>query len=91
MAGAVRDGAVSLSDVGAALIWVGRVNNGPAHPMSPYRDYDNDDNANGIEDGAEYDRTPNGEISGPPDGAISLSDVGVILAQVGDNCAAAPN
>jgi N-acetylneuraminic acid mutarotase len=91
LAGAARDGAVSLSDVGAALIWVGRVNNGAAHPNPPYRDYDNDDNTNGIEDGAEYDRTPNGQISGPPDGAISLTDVGVILAQVGDNCVAAPN
>jgi hypothetical protein len=89
LAGAARNGAVSLSDVGAALSWVGRVNNGP--PDGSGHDYDNDTNTNGVEDGAEYDRTPNGEISGPPSGAISLQDVGVVLAQVGDNCAAAPN
>jgi hypothetical protein len=91
MSGAVRDGAVSLSDVSAALAWVGRVNNGAPGPGPDFRDYDDDDNINGVEDGAEYDRTPNGQISGPPDGAISLTDVGVILAQVGDNCNAAPN
>lgn len=93
MAGAARNGAVSLADVGAALSWVGRVNNGP--PDTSGHDYDDDTNANGVEDGAEYDRTPAGmplgTLSGPPNGAISLQDVGVILNQVGDSCTAAPN
>jgi hypothetical protein len=89
MAGSVRNGAVSLSDVGAALTWVGATNNGGSNVNG--RDYDNDDNGNGVEDGAEYDRTPAGAISGPPNGAVSLSDVGVVLNQVGDNCTAAPN
>jgi hypothetical protein len=88
MAGAARSGSVSLSDVGAALPWIGRTNNGPP---AGGRDYDDDVNANGVEDGAEYDRTPAGAVSGPPDGAISLQDVGVILTQVGDSCMAAPN
>jgi hypothetical protein len=88
-AGAARSGAVALTDVGAALAWVGAADGGGPNP--DLRDYDDDDNANGVEDGAEYDRTPNGEISGPPNGAVSLSDVGVILAQVGDSCVAAPN
>ena len=61
-----------------------------AQDSSSHR-HDNDSNGNGIEDGSEYDRTPNGQISGPPNGAVSLSDVGVILNQVGDNCTAAPN
>jgi hypothetical protein len=87
--GGARNGAVALTDVGAALTWVGAVNGGM--PNVNGRDYDDDSNTNGVDDGAEYDRTPNGEISGPPNGAISLQDVGVILAQVGDSCLAAPN
>jgi hypothetical protein len=87
--GGARNGAVALTDVGAALIWVGATDGGVPNPNG--RDYDDDSNANGVDDGAEYDRTPNGEISGPPNGAVSLSDVGVILAQVGDSCIAAPN
>jgi subtilisin family serine protease len=84
----MRDGAVSLSDVGATLAWVGRtIFNGTGGG----RNYVHDTNANGVPDGAEYDRTPGGQISGPPDGAVSLTDVGVVLAQVGDNCAGLPN
>jgi hypothetical protein len=86
MAGAARNGAVSLSDVGAALTWVGTTDGGG--PNGNGRDYDNDSNTNTIDDGAEYDRTPAGAISGPPNGSVSLSDVGVILNQVGDNCTA---
>jgi hypothetical protein len=79
-----RNLAVSLSDVGAALVWVGTVNNGGTNVNG--RDYDNDANSNGVEDGVEYDRSPAGAVSGPPSGAVSLQDVGVILAQVGDTC-----
>jgi hypothetical protein len=88
-ASGVRNGAVTLGDVGAALFWVGAVYQGPPTPNGV--DYDNDDNGNSILDGIEYDRIPNGQISGPPSGAVSLQDVGVILAQVGDSCLAAPN
>ena len=59
-AAGVRNGAVTLGDVGAALAWVGRVNNGP--PDGSGHDYDDDNNANGVEDGAEYDRSPAGAI-----------------------------
>lgn len=89
MAGAARNGAVALTDVGATLSWVGTVNN--AGPNGSGRDYDDDTNGNGIEDGSEYDRTPGGQISGPPSGAVALADVAVILNQVGDSCVAAPN
>jgi hypothetical protein len=65
------------------------VNNSGPNPGG--RDYDDDANTNGVEDGVEYDRTTSGAVSGPPNGAVSLSDVGVILQQVGDNCTAAPN
>jgi hypothetical protein len=89
LAGAARSGAGARVDVGAVLSWVGPVTN--AGPNGSGRDYDDDNNGNGVEDGSEYDRTPNGQISGPPNGAVSLSDVGVILNQVGDSCTAAPN
>ena len=81
-----RNGAVNLIDVQAALAWVGRANNGPPGPDG--RDYDSDVNANTVEDGAEYDRTPGAVvgISAGPSGAVSLQDVQVALAQVGDAC-----
>jgi hypothetical protein len=92
-AGAARNGAVTLTDVGATLDWVGRT---PANGTDGGgRNYTHDNNANGILDGAEYDRipagSPEGTLSGPPNGAISMSDVGVVLIQVGDNCTGAPN
>jgi hypothetical protein len=88
-AAGVRNGAVSLTDVGAALEWVGRTFGNGIDAEG--HNYLFDTNGNSIIDGREYDRTPNGQISGPPNGAVSLSDVGVILAQVGDSCTAAPN
>jgi hypothetical protein len=89
----VRNKAVSLVDVGAVLYFVGIVDDGMANPNG--YDYDSDFNANGVDDGAEYDRTPSMIMgqpwrSGPPNGAVSLMDVGVALAQVGTNCTAAP-
>jgi hypothetical protein len=89
----VRNKAVTLVDVGAVLYFVGAVNNGMPNPGG--YDYDSDFNTNSIEDGAEYDRTPSMIMgqpwrSGPPNGAVSLADVGIALAQVGTNCSAAP-
>jgi hypothetical protein len=111
-ANGVRNGAVTLADVGATLFYVGAVND--RGPNAGGVDYDSDKGmwtdtmpangavdpgeiqaGNGVEDGAEYDRTPAGEppgaLSGPPNGAVSLQDVGVVLSQVGHSCAAAPN
>jgi len=81
-----RNGAITLADASAALSWVGRFNNGP--PGGDGRDYDADVNENGVEDGAEYDRGPGSGpgLSGPPSGAVTLADVSVILAQIGDAC-----
>jgi hypothetical protein len=50
-----------------------------------------DNNANGVPDGSEYDRVAAASFSGPPNGAITIADVGVVLAQVGHSCLAAPN
>jgi hypothetical protein len=53
--------------------------------------YDSDLNENGVPDGREYDRSASsvaGEPwrSGPPNGAVTLSDVLVGWAQVGTRC-----
>lgn len=59
-------------------------------------DYDNDLNANGREDGAEYDRTVSLDPTNKPwqtrapNGAVSLQDVQIVLAWVGHSCIAAP-
>jgi hypothetical protein len=91
--GSTKNKGINLGDVGAALSWVGRTaTNGTGVDG---RNYNQDNNANGVLDGKEYDRVPAGvplgTLSGPPNGAVSLHDVGALLAQVGHNCAPAPN
>jgi hypothetical protein len=88
-----RNKAISLQDVGAILSYVGAVNN--REPNLAGYDYDSDFNSNSLEDGSEYDRTPSLNPakpwrSGAPNGAVSLQDVGVALAQVGANCGSPP-
>jgi hypothetical protein len=39
---------------------------------------------------AGYDRTPNGMLSGPPDGAIGVQDISRAVAQFGHSCLAPP-
>jgi Zn-dependent metalloprotease len=83
----VRNKAVTLADVGVVLAYVGRTDSNPA--------YTQDNNADGIADGQQLDRTSSTDPSkpwqsGPPNGAISLFDVGVALAQVGHSCAGPP-
>jgi hypothetical protein len=88
-----KNKAISLFDVSATLAWVGRTTTNGTDAGG--HNYTHDTNANGVQDGTEYDRTPAGDplgtLSGPPNGAISLHDVGVVLAQVGHSCAAPPN
>jgi hypothetical protein len=80
---AAKNGVVSLQDVGVVLAYVGRTSSNSA--------YVGDNNADGAPDGTQLDRTPSANSSkpwrsGPPSGAISLQDVGVVLAQVGHSC-----
>jgi hypothetical protein len=84
-ASASRNNVVSLQDVAVVLSYVGRT------ASNAY--YTGDNNSDGIDDGKQLDRTPSivpGQLwrSGAPNGAISLQDVGVALAQVGHNCSA---
>jgi hypothetical protein len=79
----IRNKQVALVDLGVVLSYVGRSVNDP--------DYQADRNADGIADGRQMDRTPGpGNNEGPPNGAVTLQDVLVILDHVGDNCAGTP-
>ena len=83
----VRNNGVSLQDVGTVLAYVGRTAANPA--------YTQDNNGDGIADGQQLDRTASAAPSklwrsGPPNGGISLQDVGVALAQVGSACQPPP-
>lgn len=85
-----RNKIITLQDVGAVLAYVGTSDDGA--PNAGGVDYDSDLNANGVEDGREYDRTPSayGALpwrSGAPNGAVTIQDLGVVLAQVGTACA----
>ncbi len=89
----IRNHIVTIGDVIAILYYVGTADGGP--PNAAGVSYNTDLNSNGIPDGREYDRTAGGFAdqpwrSGPPSGAVSIGDAIVDLAQVGDNCTAAP-
>lgn len=88
-----KDRAVSLGDVLAVLFYAGTSDNGG--PNANWVDYDSDKNGDTVEDGTDYDRTasaaPNPPWNaGPPDGAISLTDLLAALAQVSLHCTGAP-
>jgi sugar lactone lactonase YvrE len=85
-----RNRAVTIQDVIAIVSYIGTADNGPANMNGV--NYDTDYNGNTAKDGREYDRTPSttpGEPwrSGPPNGAVTIQDALVALAQVGDACA----
>ena len=89
----VRDRTITLTgDVLAVLKFVGSNAASPNTPNAFGATYGSDLNANGTQDGAEYDRTASANPAmlwrtGPPDGAISLSgDVLPVLKSVGDAC-----
>jgi hypothetical protein len=85
--------AVALTDASSILYYVGTIDGGVINTNGV--DYDTDWNGNTVDDGREYDRTPSADQSkkwrsGPPNGAVSLQDVSVALAQAGDSCAPPP-
>ena len=84
-----KDHVVNLQDVVGVLKYVGTSNNGPVNAGGV--DYDSDKNSDTTKDGVDYDRSP-GPLpnppwdAGPPDGAVNLQDVVMILHQVGLDC-----
>ena len=90
---ATRNRAISIADLIAILYYVGTSDRGGMNANRVA--YNTDLNNNGVPDGREYDRTGSTDLSkpwssGPPNGAVSLADVIIVLAQVGTNCASAP-
>jgi len=96
----VKNQAINLGDVLAVLFYVGTAEN---HGMNANGvDYDSvkgscDVNGDTVadEEGLCFDRTAGPELNppwdaGPPDGAISISDVLTAVAQVGLNCGGPP-
>lgn len=88
-----RNKAVTLSDVSAVLFYVGTKDG--QGPNVRGVSYNTDLNGDDVPDGIEYDRAPSSNPakrwrSRAPDGAVTLSDVAVDLAQVGDSCQAPP-
>jgi hypothetical protein len=84
-----RNGAITIADAIAALPWIGTSTGGP--PNVSGRQYSTDTNANGVPDGAEYDRSPSMIAgmpwrSGPPNGAVSIADALVVVNSIGDHC-----
>jgi hypothetical protein len=87
-----RNQAVNLQDVVGVLKYVGTADNGPSNGKV---DYDSDKNQDGREDGVDYDRSPSPapnppKDAGPPNGAVNLQDVVVVLNQVGLDCSGPP-
>ena len=85
-----RDPIVNIADVIAVLFYVGTAT-GRHLPNANGVLYDTDLNANGVPDGQEYDRTPAGDgsrlwLTGPPNGAVTISDAVAALGQLGDAC-----
>ncbi len=91
MATGLRTKAVTLGDAIAVLSYVGTTSSNPTLANGSGAVYGSDLNHNGIQDGAEYDRTPSSVSgqpwrSGPPSGAVTIADAIVDLQQVGANC-----
>lgn len=84
-----RNKVVNISDVIAIVYYVGTFAGGP--PNLNGVSYNSDLNGNGVGDGQEYDRTSSTTPgkpwrSGPPSGAVNISDAIVALNHVGANC-----
>lgn len=87
--GAVKDKMITDEDMQTVLKYVGTAAGKGANAKGVK--YDDDLNQNGVKDGEELDRTPSKDpgkpwLSGPPNRAISLQDVGVMRNQIGHNC-----
>ena len=83
-----RDHAISIiNDVLAVLEYSGTSDGGP--PNAAGRQYNQDVNGDGVDDGIAYDRSVGATRSGAPDGVVTIIvDVLLVLAQSGHSCQA---
>jgi len=97
-----RDQAVAMCDVLAVLFYVGAYDGDGGDPNANGVAYDSmkgscdiDGDTVAEKEGLCYDRSPGGEPNppwevGPPDGAVTMSDVLAVLAQFGLDCREPP-
>ncbi len=83
-----RSGAVSIFDVVAILNYIGTTQADPDTPNARGAKYGSDLDADGWQDGSEYDRAPGATTwaTAAPNGAVSIADALLALNQVGDHC-----
>jgi hypothetical protein len=81
-----RDGAISLQDVVGVLRRFGsrRTDGEPEEEVALTEAQSAPPAAPAYH--AAYDRTPRAPFTGPPDGAISVQDVALVIAQFGHTC-----
>lgn len=89
--GGFRNGAIAINDTLAIVAYIGTMSSRPTQMNNSGARYGSDINANGVQDGAEYDRTPSTTPgkpwrAGAPDGAVTISDALINLYSLGDNC-----
>jgi len=83
--------AVAVDDVLAVLFYVGTYEGDGGTPNANGVSYDVDKDGDTVKDGQAYDRSPSAGPNppwdaGPPDAAVAMDDVLVVLAQVGLSC-----
>ncbi len=85
-----RDHAVTIvGDLLAVLEYSGTADGGL--PNAAGRQYNQDINGDGVDDGEAYDRSTGATRSGPPNGSVTIvEDVLLVLAQAGQTCQAPP-
>ena len=88
---AAKNGAISISDTIAVLVYIGTNSAHPAAANLNGRTYGGDDNNDGTTNGETFDRSPgasNGTVflTGAPNGAVSIADAISSLNQIGANC-----
>jgi hypothetical protein len=86
---------INVGDTLALLRYVGTFDGDGGTPNANGVSYDSDKMGPGTKAGLDYDRSaspaPNPPWgAGPPDGAVSINDVLVLVAQVGLNCSGVP-
>jgi hypothetical protein len=87
-----RNKTVTVADVLAVIFYIGTFDGDGGSPNANGVSYDSNKMGPGTKAGQDYDRSPGSPPNppwnaGPPDGAVSIQDALIVLAQVGLDCA----
>ncbi len=87
-ASGTRNRVISIGDTIALLAYIGTSSANPTTPNAQGAMYGSDLDANGVQDGQQYDRTMGAQPWAPagPNGAVTISDALVSINSIGDNC-----